>query len=53
MTLRKRGNTWLVRLSQTAALAVHQVLRWATEGSCGRVGEAYLLHPRCCRSEHF
>ena len=53
MTLRKSVTAQFVRARQRAALAVRQVLKCVVEARCHQVGEAPLLRPRCCRTEHF
>jgi 2-C-methyl-D-erythritol 4-phosphate cytidylyltransferase len=54
MTLWKRSSAWLAQLWQWwAAEALRQALDQVTERACKPVDEAPLLHPRCCRTEHF
>jgi hypothetical protein len=52
MTLWKSVTAQFVRASQRAALGVRQTLKWVVEARCNQVGNAHLLHPRCCRTEH-
>jgi hypothetical protein len=51
MTWRSKGRTGLVRFWKTSALRFREVLARLTEERRNDVGEAYLLHPRCCRTE--
>jgi hypothetical protein len=51
MTLWSRANAGLVRLWRTLALRIRNVLSRVTEGRRNQIGQAYLLHPRCCRTE--
>jgi hypothetical protein len=53
MNLRDMSTARIVGLWQTAALAVRRVLRGLIEGHAGQGDDADLLHPRCCRTEHF
>jgi hypothetical protein len=46
----KTRPAWLWRMS---ALRVQKVLSRVTKGRRNQVGQAYLLHPRCCRTERF
>ena len=51
MTLWSRATAGLVRLWRTSALRIRNVLSRVTEGRRNQIGQAYLLHPRCCRTE--
>jgi hypothetical protein len=51
MTLWSRAKAGLVRLWQMSALTVRQALSQVNDERHKQVGEAYLLHPRCCRTE--
>jgi hypothetical protein len=51
MTLWSRAKAGLVRLWQMAALTGRQALSQINDERHDQVGEAYLLHPRCCRTE--
>ena len=51
MTLWSRAKAGLVRLWQMSALTVREGLSRVAEERCNQVGHAYLLHPRCCRTE--
>jgi hypothetical protein len=53
MTLWRSAKAGLVRLRQTLALRVRKVLSRVIEGRCNQVGHAYLLHPRCYRTEQY
>jgi hypothetical protein len=46
----KAGVVWLWEIS---ALRVRKVLSRMTEGRRNQVGHAYLLQPRCCRTEQY
>jgi hypothetical protein len=51
MTLWSRAKAGLVRLWQMAALTGRHALSQINDERRDQVGEAYLLHPRCCRTE--
>jgi hypothetical protein len=51
MTLWSRANAGLVRLWRTSAPRIRNVLSRVTEGRRNQIGQAYLLRPRCCRTE--
>ena len=51
MTLWSRAKAELVRLWQMSALTVRQALSQVNDERHEQVGEAYLLHPRCCRTD--
>ena len=53
MTLWSRAKAGLVRLWQMSALTVRQGLSRVAEERRNQVGHAYLLHPRCCRTEQY
>ncbi len=53
MTLSKESSAWLAQLRHRAAEALRQALDHVTESPRKPVDEAPLLHPRCCRAEHF
>ena len=51
MTRWSRAKAGLVRLWQMAVLTGRQALSQINDERRDQVGEAYLLHPRCCRTE--
>ena len=51
MTLWSRAKAGLVRLWQVSALTLREALSRVAEERHNQVGKAYLLHPRCCRTE--
>ena len=53
MTLWCRAKAGLVQRWRMSALRVNNVLSRVTKGRRNQVGQAYLLHPRCCRTERF
>jgi hypothetical protein len=53
MTLWYRAKAGLVRHWRMSALRVKNVLSRVTKGRRNQVGQAYLLHPRCCRTDQF
>ena len=53
MTLWCRAKPGLVRRWRMSALRVKNVLSRVTKGRRNQVGQAYLLHPRCFRTEQY
>jgi len=53
MTLWKRSSVRLAQLRYRAVEALQQALDRVSEGPSKPVDDAPLLHPRCCRTEHF
>jgi hypothetical protein len=53
MTLWCRAKAGLVQRWRMSALRVNNVLSRVTKGRRNQVGQASLLHPRCCRTERF
>jgi hypothetical protein len=51
MTLWSRAKAGLVRLWQISALTLREALSRVADERHNQVSEAYLLHPRCCRTE--
>jgi hypothetical protein len=51
MTRLSNASATLVRLWQMSALGIRNLFARITVGSCNQ--DAYPLHPRCCRNEHF
>jgi hypothetical protein len=51
MTLWSGVKAGLDRLWQMSAFTVRKALSRVTEERHSQVGQAYLLHPRCCRTE--
>jgi hypothetical protein len=51
MTLWSSANAGLIWLWKMSALRVGEVLARLPEGRRNDGGQAYLLHPRCCRTE--
>ena len=51
MTMRRKARAGLVRFWKTSALGFGEMLARLTEELRNDVWEAYLLHPRCCRTE--
>jgi hypothetical protein len=51
MTLSCMAKPGLVRRWRMSALRIKNVMSRITKGCRNQVGQAYLLHPRCCRTE--
>ena len=51
MTMRRKARAGLVRFWKMSVLGFREVLARLTEERRNDVGEAYLLRPRCCRTE--
>ena len=53
MRIANKANGARVGLWQRTALELQQALRWLAQQKTARSENAYLLHPRCCRTEIF
>jgi len=53
MTLWSRAKLGLSRLCKISTLAVRYVLARRTGGHRNQDADAYLLRPRCCRTERY
>ena len=53
MTMSSIAKTGLVQLWQVPMIAIRYALAKPTGRQRNQVEEAYLLRPRCCRSQHY